>query len=88
LSTPHQLEGECTQDDQVGEKIMGLADIARLPHLINTKKFIVLYKRPSPPAGTTPTLNFELDLQGLHPPKNHVLENTHMYVEQTHDKYN
>jgi hypothetical protein len=34
----------CIQDDQIGRKFMGLApaDMARLPHLINTKMVFVL----------------------------------------------
>jgi hypothetical protein len=46
------------QDDQIGQKITGLAppDKARLPHLINTKN-VFSTKRPIPSAWTTPTLN-------------------------------
>jgi hypothetical protein len=42
----------CMQDFQIGQKLMGFApaDIARLPHLINTKK--ISSKCPSPSAGT------------------------------------
>jgi hypothetical protein len=44
----------CMQDNQIGLKFMGFApaDMARLPHLINTKNSF-----SSPSAGTTPTLN-------------------------------
>jgi hypothetical protein len=48
----------CMQDNQIGQKFMWLApaDMARLPHLIDTEK-VFGSKRPSPSAGTTPSLN-------------------------------
>jgi hypothetical protein len=47
------------QDDQIGRKLMGLApaDMARLPHLINTQQNIFCRELPSPSGVTTPTLN-------------------------------
>jgi hypothetical protein len=47
------------ENDQVGRKFTGLAkaDMARLPHLMHTQIVLVVCKRPSLTAGTTPTLN-------------------------------
>jgi hypothetical protein len=46
----------CMQDDQIGQKTgLAPADMARLPHLINTK-IVFSSKQPTPSAGTTPTL--------------------------------
>jgi hypothetical protein len=52
----------CIQDDQIVQKFLGLAsaDMARLPHLINTK-IVFSSKWTSPSAGTTPVY-FELAL--------------------------
>jgi hypothetical protein len=45
------------QDDPIGRKLIGLAlaDMARLPHLINTKSSFYIVVKDL--AGTTPTLN-------------------------------
>jgi hypothetical protein len=47
------------RDDQIGPKFMGSApgDMARLPHLINTKKFLVVNDLVRQLGRTTPTLN-------------------------------
>jgi hypothetical protein len=47
------------QGDQIGPKIVGLgpADMARLPHSIITKIFLIVYKRPNMSDGTTHSSN-------------------------------
>jgi hypothetical protein len=51
----------CMPDNPIGPKYMGWApaDMARLPHFINTKK--ISSKQPSLSAGATPTMNLPME---------------------------